>query len=112
MAERRTVSDTTPERLDEVRAWGNREAKRAKELEAENAELRAQRDALRDETGPLRRSVALWRAGVKCGPASELFLDRLPNDLDLDDAEAVRLACAEITSAVLNARDQLAEATP
>jgi hypothetical protein len=100
-----------PERLDELRAWGNREAKRVKELEAENADLRAERDALRDETEPLRRQAALWRAGIKPGAAANLFLDRLPNDVDLDDVEAVRQACAEITSAVLGARDQLAEAT-
>jgi hypothetical protein len=60
-----------------------------------------------DEIGPLRRQVALWRAGVKCGAAAELFMDRLPADVDLDDGEAVRLACAQITSAVLGARDEL-----
>jgi hypothetical protein len=47
---------------------------------------------------------------VKFGPAAELFLDRLPEDVDLDDAEQVRLACARITSAVLGARDELARA--
>jgi hypothetical protein len=60
-----------------------------------------------DGIGPLRRQAALWRAGVKFGPAAELFIDRLPEDVDLNDAEAVRLACAEITSAVLGARDEL-----
>jgi hypothetical protein len=94
------MSDTTPERLDEVRAWGERNLKRARAAEAE-------RDALRTETEPLRRQAALWRAGIKPGPASELFLDRLPDHVDLSDAEAVRLACAEITSAVLGARDEL-----
>jgi hypothetical protein len=97
------MSDTTtqaPERLDEVRTWGARNLKRAKAAEAE-------RDALRAEISPLRRQAALWRAGVKFGPAGELFLDRLADDVDLNDAEAVRLACAEITSAVLGARDQL-----
>lgn len=61
------------------------------------------------ELGPLRRQAALWRAGVRYGPAADLFLDRLPADLDLDDVDAVRLACAEITSAVLAARAELAE---
>jgi|Tabmets5t2r1_1033131.scaffolds.fasta_scaffold00394_5 hypothetical protein len=64
-----------------------------------------------DDIGPLRKEAALWRAGIKPGPASELFLDRLPDDVDLDDAEAVRLACAEITSAVLGARDELVGST-
>jgi hypothetical protein len=56
---------------------------------------RARREALRAEVDTLR---------------ADLFLDRLPDDLNLDDVEAVRQACAEITSAVLGARDQLAEA--
>jgi hypothetical protein len=34
-------------------------------------------------------------------------LDRLPPDVNLDDVEAVRLACAQITGAVLGARDEL-----
>jgi hypothetical protein len=51
----------------------------------------------------------LWRAGIKPGAAGDLFLDRLPDDLDLDDVEAVRQACAAITAAVLDARNELAE---
>jgi hypothetical protein len=101
------VGDTlpAPERLDEVRAWGQRGHRRAKAAEAE-------RDALRAETEPLRRQAALWRAGIKPGPAAELFVDRLPDDVDLDDPQAVRQACAEITAAVLDGNRQLAEATP
>jgi hypothetical protein len=98
-----------PERLDEVRAWGNREAKRAKELEAENADLRAERDALRAETGPLRRQAALWRAGVRYDAGAQLILQQLPAGLDLEDAAAVRAACSTIVAAVLGARDELAE---
>jgi hypothetical protein len=93
----------TPERLDEVRAWGDRWQKRARAAETE-------RDTLQAETDLLRRQAALWRSGIQPGPAAELFLDRLPADVDLDDAEAVRLACAQITSAVLGARDELARA--
>jgi hypothetical protein len=60
----------------------------------------------------LRRSVALWRAGIRPGPAADLFIAHLPDDLNLDDAEAVRQACAEITAAALDGNRQLAEATP
>jgi hypothetical protein len=74
--------------------------------------LAARQDALVAEIGPLRRQAALWRAGIKSGPAAELFLDRLPDDVNLSDAEAVRQACAEITAAVLDGHRQLAEATP
>jgi hypothetical protein len=88
------------ERLEQVRDYGDRWKRRAQAAEAE-------RDTLRAETDHLRRQAALWRAGIKPGPAAELFLDRLPDDVDLDDAEAVRLACAQITSAVLGARDEL-----
>jgi hypothetical protein len=100
------LSETTtqaPERLNEVRTWGARNLKRAKAAEAE-------RDSLRAEIDLLRRQAALWRSGVKPGPAADLFLDRLPDNVDLNDAEAVRLACAQITSAVLGARDELARA--
>jgi hypothetical protein len=90
----------TPERLDEVRAWGERNLKRARAAEAE-------RDTLQAEVGPVRKQAALWRAGIKPGAAGQLFVDRLPDDIDLDDADAVRLACAQITSAVLGARDEL-----
>jgi hypothetical protein len=61
---------------------------------------------------PLRRQVALWRAGIKPGPAAELFLAHLPDTVNLNDAEAVRQACAEITAAVLDGNRQLAEVTP
>jgi hypothetical protein len=88
----------TPRRSADV---GARNLKPAKAAEAE-------RDALRAETDLLRRQAALWQAGIKPGPAAELFLDRLPDDVDLNDAEQVRLACARITSAVLGARDELA----
>jgi hypothetical protein len=91
-----------PDRLEEVRAYGDRWQRRAKAAEAE-------RDALRAEIGPLRRQAALWRAGIKPGTAADLFLDRLPDDVDVTDDAAVRQACAEITAAVLGARDELAE---
>jgi hypothetical protein len=44
---------------------------------------------------------------VKSGPAAELFLERLPDDLNLENVDAVRQACAEITAAVLGAREEL-----
>jgi hypothetical protein len=88
------------DRLDEVRRWGERCEKRAQQAESRLAEI-----------GPLRRQAALWRAGVKPGPAADLFLDRLPDDVNFDDVEAVRQACAAITAAVLDGRSQLAEAT-
>jgi hypothetical protein len=89
------------DRLEEVRRWGERNEKRAEQAEARLAEME-----------PLRRQAALWRAGIKPGPAADLFLDRLPADVNLDDVEAVRRACAAITAAVLDGRSQLAEATP
>jgi hypothetical protein len=93
------------DRIEQVREYGDRWRHRAETAEAERNALRADRDAL-------RRSVALWRAGVKPGPAADLFLDRLPDDVNFDDVEAVRRACAEITAAVLDGHSQLAESTP
>jgi hypothetical protein len=92
---------------DHLRAMGDA----LKRERARREALRVEVDSLGSEIGPLRRSVALWQAGIKPGPAADLFLDRLPDDVNLNDAESVRLACAQITSAVLGARDQLAEAT-
>jgi hypothetical protein len=93
------------ERIEQVRAWGARQERRAQQAEA-------RLDALQAEIGALRRSVALWRAGIKPGPAASLFLDRMPVTVDLDDVDAVRQACAGITAAVLDGHRQLAEATP
>jgi hypothetical protein len=87
---------------------GAREA--LKRERARREAFEAEVDALWAEIGPLRREAALWRAGIKPGPAAELFLDRLPDDVDLNDPAVLRQACAEITAAVLGARDQLAEA--
>lgn len=90
---------------DHLRAMGAA----LKRERARREALRAEVDTLRAETAPALRQAALWRAGIKPGAAADLFLDCLPDDLNLDDVEAVRQACAEITSAVLGARDQLAE---
>jgi hypothetical protein len=91
---------------DHLRAMGAA----LKRERARREALRTEVDTLRAETAAARRQAALSRAGIKPGAAADLFLDRLPDDLNLDDVEAVRQACAEITSAVLGARDQLAEA--
>ena len=89
------------DRIEQVREYGDRWRSRAETAEGE-------RDALLAKFAALHRQAALWRAGVKPGPAADLFLDRLPIDVNLDDVEAVRRACAEITAAVLDARDELA----
>ena len=91
-----------PDRLEAVRAAAKRNANRTRAIEAERDELQA-------EVVPLRRQAALWRAGVKPGPAAELFLERLPGDFNLEDVDAVRQACAEIIADLLGAREQLAE---
>jgi hypothetical protein len=57
----------------------------------------------------LRRESALWRAGIRYGASAEVLLQRLPNDVDLDDPEAVRQECSAIVAGLLGARDQLAE---
>ena len=99
------VGDTRPA----PESVGLREVREALERERARREtLKFKVDALRAEVDPLRRQTALWRAGVKPGPAADLFLDRLPADVNLDDVEAVRQACAEITAAVLDARNELA----
>lgn len=103
------VGDTRPAHEDRAL----REARQALKREgARRSTAEKERDALGAEVGPLRRQAALWRAGIKPGPAADLFLDRLPDDVDPDDVEAVRQACAEITAAVLDGHRQLAEATP
>jgi hypothetical protein len=95
-----TAGPTGPDRLDVIRAAARRSEKRARAAETE-------RDALRAEVVPLRRQAALWRAGVKSGPAAELFLERLPDDLNLENLDAVRQCCASITADLLGAREQL-----
>jgi hypothetical protein len=95
-------------RRDHLRAMGDA----LKRERAKREALRAEVDALRAETAPAVRQAALWRAGIKPGPAAELFLTHLPDDVDLDDVEAVRQACAAITAAVLDGHHQLAETTP
>jgi hypothetical protein len=109
------MSDTTPQIGDTQPApsVGLREAREALERERARREtFQSEADALRPEIGPLRRQAALWRAGIKPGAAAELFVERLPTDVALDDVVAVRRACAEITAAVLDGNRQLAEATP
>lgn len=91
--------------IEQVREYGDRWKRRAETVEGE-------RDALLTKIAALQRQAALWRAGIKPGPAAGLFLDRLPDGVNFDDVEAVRRACAEITAAVLDGNRQLAEATP
>jgi hypothetical protein len=64
--------------------------------------------SLRTNTETLHRQVAMWKAGIRYGPQADLFLGQWPGDVDLDDPEAVRQACAEIAGAALGAR-RLAE---
>lgn len=59
--------------------------------------------------GPLQRQAALWKAGVRYDAGAQLLLQQLPDDIDLDDADAVRAACSSIVAAVLGTRAQLAE---
>lgn len=92
------------DRIEQVRDDGDRWKRRAEAAEGERNALLARIDAL-------HRQAALWRAGIKPGVAAELFLDRLPADVNLDDPQAVREACAAVTAAVLEGRSQLAEAT-
>ena len=100
------VGDTRPAPAD----IGLREARQALKRERVRREAaESERDTVRAEIGPVRRQAALWRAGIKPGPAAELFLTHLPGDVDLTDVDAVRQACAEITAAVLDGRNQLAE---
>jgi hypothetical protein len=102
------VDDSRPA-LEEI---GLREARQALKRERARREAtQSEIDALRAEVGPLRRQAALWREGIKPGPAAELFLDRLPADVDPGDSRAVRQACAEITAAVLDGHRQVAGAT-
>jgi hypothetical protein len=102
------MSDTTPQVGGSRPApedIGLREARQALKRE------RARREALQGEIDALRvvrREAALWRAGIKPGPAADLFLDRLPDDVDLNDPESTRQACAEITAAVLDGHRQVA----
>jgi hypothetical protein len=88
---------------DHLRAMGGA----LKRERARREALRVEVDDLRAEIDHVRREAALWRNGIKPGPAADLFLDRLPDDVDLDNAEAVRFACAQITGSVLGARDEL-----
>lgn len=84
------------DRLDEVRRWGERMEKWAQQAESQLAEI-----------GPLRRQAALWKAGVRYDAGAKLLLQQLPDDVDLNDPQAVREACSTIVAAVLGARDQL-----
>jgi hypothetical protein len=87
-----------PKGLRDLRAALDRECERRRAAEAAAADVPL-----------LRRQVALWRAGIKYGPAAELFLSELGDDMDLDDTDAVRQACAALTAAVLDGRAQLEE---
>jgi hypothetical protein len=61
------------------------------------------------DIGRLRRSVALWQAGVRYDAAAKLLLEQLPDDTDWDDPAAVRAACSAVVAQVLGARAQLEE---
>jgi hypothetical protein len=93
------MSETTEHpALPQVRAALERETERRRAAEASAAEVPT-----------LRRQVALWRAGIKPGAAAELFVSRMGDDVDLDDPDAVRRVCAEITASVLEQHHQLDE---
>jgi hypothetical protein len=91
--EARLAKATPP---SELRAWAERTKQRNTELER----------AVAEQTD-LRRQAALWRAGVRFDAGSALLLQALPDDVDLNDPDAVRQACAEIAAAVLGTRNQL-----
>jgi hypothetical protein len=63
---------------DHLRAMGTA----VKRERAKREALRTAVDTLRAETAPALRQAALWRAGIKPGAAPDLFLDRLPDDLN------------------------------
>jgi hypothetical protein len=107
------IGDTPPAPDGELCPKGGKHGCPAREvvhISAENLRnlrrLAARQEALGAEIG---RQAALWRAGVRYGTGANLLLQHLPDDLDLDDVEAVRAACSTIVAAVLGARDELAE---
>jgi hypothetical protein len=113
------IGDTRPAADGELCPSGGKQGCSEREvvhISAENLRnlrrIAAKHQALNADLGAVRRQAALWRAGIKPGPAADLFLAHMPDDVNLNDAEAVRQACARITSAVLDGRSQLAGVTP
>jgi hypothetical protein len=91
MSDTPQVGDTRPA----PESVGLREVREALERERARREaLQVKADALWAEIGPLRRQAALWRAGVRYDAGAKLLLQQLPDDVDLNDAEAVRKVCS------------------